>query len=99
LRNDEFATPKAPNKSVAGIRNIVQADIKVSFMHPRQSTNRQPNAELAAICIPLKGTALRPGWLPPHDALVDQALDGILLIGGGWQLASARRPLATCSLR
>jgi hypothetical protein len=36
LRKDEFATPKAPNKSVAGTRNIVQADIKVSFMAPRE---------------------------------------------------------------
>ena len=35
LRKDEFATPKAPNKSVAGMRNIVQADIKVSFMGPQ----------------------------------------------------------------
>jgi hypothetical protein len=35
LRKDEFATPKAPNKSVAGTRNIVHADIKVSFMGPR----------------------------------------------------------------
>jgi hypothetical protein len=35
LRKDEFATPKAPNKSVAGTRNIVQADIKVSFMDPQ----------------------------------------------------------------
>jgi hypothetical protein len=35
LRKDEFATPKAPNKRVAGTRNIVQADIKVSFMDPQ----------------------------------------------------------------
>jgi hypothetical protein len=35
LRKDEFATPKAPNKSVAGTRNMVQADIKVSFMGPQ----------------------------------------------------------------
>jgi len=36
LRKDEFATPKAPNNSVAGTRNIVQADIKVSFMDPQE---------------------------------------------------------------
>jgi hypothetical protein len=41
LRKDEFATPKAPNKSVAGTRNIVQADIKVSFMGPQDICESQ----------------------------------------------------------
>jgi hypothetical protein len=41
LRKDEFATPNAPNKSVAGTRNIVQADIKVSFMGPQDSYESQ----------------------------------------------------------
>jgi hypothetical protein len=41
LRKDEFATPKAPNKSVAGTRNIVQADIKVSFMGPQDGYESQ----------------------------------------------------------
>jgi hypothetical protein len=57
LRKDEFATPKAPNKSVAGTRNMVQADIKVSFMAPQNIyESRATKLQFAASCTLPEGT-------------------------------------------
>jgi hypothetical protein len=74
LRKDEFATPNAPNKSVAGTRNIVQADIKVSFMGPQDIyesratySNPYPSG---------KDTDATYTWLAAaHDAFVQLSLD------------------------
>jgi hypothetical protein len=71
LRKDEFATPKAPNKSVAGTENIVQADIKVSFMGPQDSYESR---QFAATCILLEGTPMRPTLGLRHDAFVQLSL-------------------------
>jgi hypothetical protein len=66
LRKDEFATPNAPNKSVAGMRNIVQADINVSFMAPQTATNRRLHSQFAATFTLLERTPdATDGWLAP----------------------------------
>jgi hypothetical protein len=70
LRKDEFATPKAPNKSVAGMRNIVQADIKVSFMAPQDSYESQATYAVCSNLYPSGRDAdATDTWLaPPGDS-------------------------------
>jgi hypothetical protein len=64
LRKDEFATPKAPNKSVAGTRNIMQADIKVSFMDPQDIYESQATYAVCSNLYPSgRDTGAPHAWL------------------------------------
>jgi hypothetical protein len=71
LRKDECATPKAPNKSVAGTRNIVQADIKVSFMGPQDSYESQATNAVCSNLYPSGRDAdATDAWLAPPTVAI-----------------------------